>query len=70
MNKIRVCHSLLVLLGVLGSSWPISAQQPIRIGATVSITGKAYSVQGGYGREGYLRCQKHVNAQGALVSCF
>jgi hypothetical protein len=26
----------------------------------MSITGKAYSVQGGYGREGYLLCQKHV----------
>jgi hypothetical protein len=26
----------------------------------MSITGKAYSVQGGYGREGYLLCLKHV----------
>ena len=38
------------------------ADQPLRIGATMSITGKAYSVRGGYGREGYLLCQKHVNA--------
>jgi branched-chain amino acid transport system substrate-binding protein len=52
---------------------PAHAQQtssdrpPLRIGATMSITGKAYSVQGGYGREGYLLCQKHLNAQGGLL---
>jgi len=33
----------------------------------MSITGKAYSLQGGYGREGYLLCQKHVNAQGGVL---
>lgn len=46
-----------------------SSQQapPLRIGATMSITGKAYSVQGGYGREGYLLCQKHLNSQGGLL---
>jgi len=33
----------------------------------MSITGKAYSVQGGYGREGYLLCQEHLNAQGGLL---
>jgi branched-chain amino acid transport system substrate-binding protein len=44
-----------------------SDRQPLRIGATMSITGKAYSVQGGYGREGYLLCQKHLNAQGGLL---
>jgi branched-chain amino acid transport system substrate-binding protein len=41
--------------------------QPLRIGAAVSITGKAYSVQGNYVREGYLLCQKHVNAQGGVL---
>ena len=29
--------------------------------------GKQYSVQGGYGREGYLLCQKDVNAQGGIL---
>jgi len=43
------------------------AQQPLRIGATMSLTGKLYSVQGGYGREGYLLCAKHVNAQGGVL---
>jgi hypothetical protein len=34
--------------------------QPIRIGATTSITGAAYSLQGGYVREGYLLCQREA----------
>src|SRR5215469_14194202 len=67
MNKIRVVGSLLGLLTAIGLSPPSSAQQPIRIGASMSITGKAYSVQGGYGREGYLLCQKHVNADGGVL---
>jgi branched-chain amino acid transport system substrate-binding protein len=67
MNKIGVVGSLLGLLSATGLSPPSSAQQPIRIGASMSITGKAYSVQGGYGREGYLLCQKHVNAGGGVV---
>jgi branched-chain amino acid transport system substrate-binding protein len=48
-------------------SAPSSAQQSIRIGVSLSITGKQYSVQGGYGREGYLLCQKDVNAQGGVL---
>src|SRR2546426_141446 len=63
-------HGLVVVLFsvfVIGVPWPSMAQQPIRIGASMSITGKAYSVQGGYGREGYLLCQKHVNAQGGVL---
>ena len=48
-------------------SGPSSAQQSLRIGVSLSITGKQYSVQGGYGREGYLLCQKDVNAQGGVL---
>ena len=48
-------------------SAPSSAQQSIRIGVSLSITGKQYSVQGGYGREGYLLCQKDVNAHGGVL---
>ena len=40
---------------------------PLRIGASASLTGKAYSVQGNYVREGYLLCQKHVNVQGGVL---
>jgi branched-chain amino acid transport system substrate-binding protein len=60
----------LVTLVVICVAWlpcPSVAQQQIRIGATMSLTGKQYSLQGGYGREGYLLCEKHVNAQGGVL---
>jgi branched-chain amino acid transport system substrate-binding protein len=68
----RTCslHSSVVVLFsafIVAAPPNISAQQPIRIGVSMSITGKQYSVQGGYGREGYLLCQKHVNAQGGVL---
>jgi branched-chain amino acid transport system substrate-binding protein len=53
---------------VIGLSVPqAAAEQPIRIGTSLSITGEQYSSQGGYCREGYLLCQKHVNAAGGVV---
>src|SRR6476620_1990514 len=58
---------LLGVLGALALPWTSFAEPPIRIGASMSLTGKAYSVQGGYGREGYLLCQKHTNAQGGVL---
>lgn len=57
----------LVVTSVVALPWPSLAQQQIRIGATMSLTGKQYSLQGGYGREGYLLCEKHVNAQGGVL---
>jgi branched-chain amino acid transport system substrate-binding protein len=42
------------------------AQPPIRIGATMALTGES-SIQGGYGREGYLLCQEHVNESGGVL---
>jgi branched-chain amino acid transport system substrate-binding protein len=54
-------------LGALALPWTSFAEPPIRIGASMSLTGKAYSVQGGYGREGYLLCQNHTNAQGGVL---
>lgn len=51
---------------VVGMPEPGLAQTPIRIGASLSITG-VYSAQGGYQREGYLLCQRHVNAQGGVL---
>ncbi|RZM94789.1 hypothetical protein CWO91_39105 [Bradyrhizobium genosp. SA-3] len=42
------------------------AQQPIRIGTSIAITGRDM-VQGGYVREGYLLCQKHVNEKGGAL---
>jgi branched-chain amino acid transport system substrate-binding protein len=45
---------------------PSLAQQPIRIGASIAVTGRD-KVQGGYVREGYLLCQKHVNEKGGVL---
>jgi branched-chain amino acid transport system substrate-binding protein len=43
-----------------------AAQDPIRIGATMSETG-AYATQGVPARNGYLLCQQDVNARGGLL---
>ncbi|HJZ33089.1 MAG TPA: amino acid ABC transporter substrate-binding protein [Hyphomicrobiaceae bacterium] len=53
------------IIGLPGP-WAV-AEQPIRIGSSLSITGKQYSAQGSYCREGYLLCQKHVNTQGGVL---
>src|SRR5262245_27147572 len=45
---------------------PSLAQQPIRIGASIAISGRD-AVQGGYVREGYMLCQKHVNEKGGVL---
>src|SRR6266581_1504301 len=51
---------------VIGVPWLALAQQPIRIGVSMALTGK-YALQGGYARDGYQLCQKHVNAQGGVL---
>ena len=45
---------------------PSLAQQSIRIGASIAVTGRD-KVQGGYVREGYLLCQKHFNEKGGIL---
>jgi hypothetical protein len=53
---------LLVVLGIAagaGMPGPALAEAPIRIGASISLTG-TYAKPGAYGRDGYLLCQKHV----------
>lgn len=59
---------LIVLISVLamGAPWPSMAQRPIRIGASSSMTGRD-AVQGGYVRDGYLLCLKHVNEKGGVL---
>jgi branched-chain amino acid transport system substrate-binding protein len=62
-------HGLLIVLFsvlAIAAPWPSRAQQPIQIGASISITGRD-AVQGGYSREGYLLCQKHVNEKGGVL---
>jgi len=58
---------LMVAASTLCAAFTANAQQPIRIGASLSLTGKQYSVQGNYGREGYLLCEKQVNQQGGVL---
>src|SRR5262245_23918232 len=68
MRSRRLQSLIVVLVAVLVSGGPLSmAQQPVRIGVSLSLTWKQYSVQGGYGREGYLLCQEHVNAHGGVL---
>jgi branched-chain amino acid transport system substrate-binding protein len=55
----------LALASVIASV-PGLTQQPLRIGASIAITGRD-KVQGGYVREGYLLCQKHVNEKGGVL---
>jgi branched-chain amino acid transport system substrate-binding protein len=45
---------------------PSLAQQPIKIGTSIAVTGRD-KVQGGYVREGYQLCQKHVNDKGGVL---
>src|SRR5919108_1115655 len=68
MKRERNLSILLVLFSVLAAAGPCPsmAQQPIRIGASIAITGRD-QVQGGYVREGYLLCQKHVNDKGGVL---
>src|SRR5215216_4551591 len=62
----QICSVGLCICIGLGARSTAQTQQPIRIGATMSLTGNS-SIQGGYGREGYLLCQKHVNELGGVL---
>ena len=53
-------------LGVLGTPLFAAAQGPIRIGASLSLTG-SYAKLGKNQHEGYQLCQKELNAKGGLL---
>jgi branched-chain amino acid transport system substrate-binding protein len=55
--------SALLLVGVCATA---AAQGPIRIGASLSLTG-TYAKLGKYQHEGYQLCQKELNAKGGLL---
>ncbi len=65
ISFLRPLIALCVAL-VVGAPWPALGQQPIRIGASNSMSG-SYAKPGAYGREGYLLCQKQVNERGGLL---
>jgi len=60
--------SSLIALAVAAciAAGPSIAQHPIRIGASIALTGRD-KVQGAYVREGYLLCQKHVNEKNGIL---
>jgi branched-chain amino acid transport system substrate-binding protein len=68
MDKTTALGSLVgfSVIFALELSQPSMAQQPIRIGATMSQTGP-YDTQGVPARNGYLLCQKHVNEKGGIL---
>ena len=65
-HRLRVSLIVLFIVFTIGPPWGSEAQQPIRMGSSMSLTGK-YALQGGYGREGYLLCQKHMNQKGGVL---
>jgi branched-chain amino acid transport system substrate-binding protein len=70
MRPLRLTALLTALVAVLGGAAHLAAQSagpPIRIGASLSLTG-AYAKPGLYGREGYALCQKQVNEGAGVLS--
>ena len=55
----------MTLVALAGSTGAL-AQAPIKIGASLSLTG-TYAQPGSYQKEGYELCQDHVNAKGGLL---
>jgi branched-chain amino acid transport system substrate-binding protein len=56
----------LLAFAVMLPSLPASAQGPIRVGASLSLTG-TYAKLGNYQHEGYKLCAKQVNDKGGLL---
>ena len=56
-------------LGLTLALWmaaPVDAQEPIKIGASISATG-TYAKPGSYTRDGYLMCAKEINDKGGIL---
>ncbi len=54
-------------LGLAGFTWgTASAQAPIKIGASISLTG-TYAKLGSYTQDGYQMCVKEINDKGGLL---
>ena len=62
----KALAALVVALAVAVASLPATAQPPIKIGASLSLTG-TYAKLGKNQHEGYQLCQKDVNAKGGLL---
>ena len=64
--RVKALGALVCALVVLAGSLPLEAQGPIRIGASLSITG-TYAKLGKNQHEGYKLCEKDLNAKGGLL---
>jgi branched-chain amino acid transport system substrate-binding protein len=62
----KALGALVAAVAVLGGSIPAGAQAPIRIGASLSLTG-TYAQPGRYQHEGYKLCMKDLGAKGGLL---
>ena len=58
--------ALTLVAALAGGSLPVAAQGPIRIGASLSLTG-TYAKLGKNQHEGYQLCIKELNAKGGLL---
>ena len=65
MNR-KIFGALAVAAGVLVAGVATEAQGPIRVGASLSLTG-TYAKLGKNQHEGYQLCQKDLNAKGGLL---
>ncbi len=64
MNKVK--GVILAIPLIIFTSQLVLAQAPIKIGASISLTG-TYAKLGSYTQDGYLMCAKEVNEKGGLL---
>jgi branched-chain amino acid transport system substrate-binding protein len=62
----KALGALVAALIIAAGNFPVAAQNPIKIGASLSLTG-TYAQPGRYQHEGYQLCQKDLNAKGGLL---
>jgi branched-chain amino acid transport system substrate-binding protein len=62
----RALGALVVALALAASGLPATAQGPIKIGASLSLTG-TYAQPGRFQHGGYQLCEKDLNAKGGLL---
>lgn len=63
---VKTFGALACALIVLVATLPVGAQGPMRIGASLSLTG-TYAKLGNYQHEGYKLCLKQANEKGGLL---
>ncbi len=64
--RLTTLGALVLAAVVVIASLPVDAQGPIRIGASLSLTG-TYAKLGNYQHEGYKLCAKQANDKGGLL---